>query len=193
MFLTIALLNGATFPLHSLPVHVCTWELPLNHTHTNKTKSNAIFTSCKIFAAKSPTLQSVFKKCSGRKLWSSWDISNNDSRRVRWQRLKLIHVKLIGFYPRTNAPPAFFFLKDAAIFHLCCYGIVFFIPFCGAVTLDCLVTLRYILASLFILEIQTYGQNGISARLHLSFGSRLIKLHLVYLDKFFVLWKALLR
>jgi len=48
-FLAISLLNCATFPLHSLPVHVCTWKLLVNHMHIYQMKSNATCTSSKIF------------------------------------------------------------------------------------------------------------------------------------------------
>ena len=98
MFLAIALFNFPTFPLYSSPLQVSshTPQLPLNHTHINTTKRNLTCPSC-IFAADSPTLHSIFKKCPRTKPWCPRDMLNKDSWTVFRLRLKLIRVKLAIF------------------------------------------------------------------------------------------------
>ena len=79
-FLAIAPLNFLTFPVYSSPFqaflfcfvfsflwnqHVCSPELPLNHTHINKTKSNATRASCIIFITWKPNFQVNFQEVFG--------------------------------------------------------------------------------------------------------------------------------
>ena len=63
----LAFFASSSFLFVSWNQHVRTSELPFVHTHLNKTRSYATRASC-IFAAKSATLRSIFKKCSGTKL-----------------------------------------------------------------------------------------------------------------------------